>query len=131
MAEAFLRALLGSRYDVFSAGSNPSGYVHPLAISVMREVGVDISTYTSKNLTEFLGRGIGTVVTVCGNVDQICPAFPGQLHRYHWAFDDPAHAQGTEAEIAGVFRTVRDQINMVFTAYALGLIENQVSPNGG
>jgi arsenate reductase len=130
MAEAFLRSALGGRYEVFSAGSRTSGYVHPMAVSVLREIGVDISAHFSKPLTEYLGREISTVITVCGHADQVCPAFPGQLRRYHWAFDDPAHAEGSEADVAAVFRLVRDQIKMVFTAYAAGLIENQDAPKG-
>lgn len=130
MAEAFLRVLLGERYEVLSAGSEPSGYVHSLATAVMHEVGIDLSSHVSKNLTQFLGREIGTVITVCGHADQVCPAFPGQLRRYHWAFDDPSRATGSEAEMAIVFRSVRDQIRQVFVAYAAGLLEGRAPPKG-
>ena len=69
----------------------------------MKEIGIDISGHTSKHMNEFLNRKIDTVITVCGNADQACPMFPGQVNRYHWGFDDPAHATGTEEEIlAGI-----------------------------
>ena len=71
-------------------------------------------------MNEFLDREVETVITVCGNADQACPMFPGQSNRHHWGFEDPAHATGTEAEQLEVFRKVRDQIAMVFQAYADG-----------
>jgi arsenate reductase len=108
---------------VHSAGSKPAGYVHPKAIQVMKEIGIDISSHESKHMNEFLNRKIDTVITVCGNADQACPMFPGQVNRYHWGFDDPAHAVGTEAEILDTFRRVRDQIKLVFEAYAAGYRE--------
>ena len=121
MAEGILRATAGDTIDVHSAGSNPAGYVHPQAIATMAEIGIDISAHTSKHMNDFLGRTIDTVITVCGNADQACPMFPGQMHRYHWGFDDPAHVTGTEEEIQSAFRRVRDQIQLVFNAYAAGL----------
>jgi arsenate reductase (thioredoxin) len=71
----------------------------------------------------FLDRKLDTVITVCGNADQACPMFPGQVNRYHWGFDDPVHAKGIEEEIDAEFRRVRDQIKLVFEAYAAGLRE--------
>lgn len=127
MAEAVLRAAAGDLVDVHSAGSKPAGYVHPKAIQVMREIGLDLSGHTSKHMNDFLTQQIATVITVCGNADQACPVFPGQVHRHHWGFDDPAHAQGTEAEILAEFRRVRDQIKLVFEAYAAGLREAPVA----
>ncbi|MEI7940831.1 MAG: arsenate reductase ArsC, partial [Verrucomicrobiota bacterium] len=94
--------------------------VHPLAIRVMKEIGIDISGHRSKHLSEFLQQPVETVITVCGNADQACPMFPGQVNRYHWGFDDPAHATGTEEEKLAVFRRVRDEIKLVFAAYAAG-----------
>jgi arsenate reductase len=120
MAEAVLQAAAKGHFHVASAGSKPAGYVHPLAIKVMREVGIDISATRSKHLSEFLDRPVETVITVCGNADQACPIFPGQLNRYHWGFDDPAHALGTEDEKLAAFRQIRDQIRQVFEAYAAG-----------
>ena len=121
MAEGILRAAAGDIITVHSAGSNPAGYVHPQAIAALAEIGIDISAHTSKHMNDFLKRNIDTVITVCGKADQACPMFPGQVHRYHWGFDDPAHATGTEEEIQKAFRRVRDQIQLVFTAYAAGL----------
>ena len=124
MAEGILRAAAGEVVEVHSAGSNPAGYVHPKAIAALAEIGLDISGHTSKHMNEFLDRDIDTVITVCGNADQACPVFPGQVHRHHWPFDDPAHAEGTEEEVMAEFRRVRDEIRRVFEAYARGLREN-------
>jgi arsenate reductase len=121
MAEGFLRAAAGDVVDVQSAGSKPAGYVHPLAIKVMAEAGVDISGHRSKHMNDYLTGNVRTVITVCGNADQACPMYPGQVSRYHWGFDDPAHAKGTEAEILTEFRRVRDEIKRVFAAYGAGL----------
>jgi arsenate reductase len=120
LAEGILGKALGDGFDVQSAGSKPAGSVHPLAVQVMKEIGIDISCHRSKHMNEFLQQPVETVITVCGNADQACPMFPGQLNRYHWGFDDPAHATGTEEEKLGVFRRVRDEIKMVFEAYAAG-----------
>jgi arsenate reductase len=125
LAEGILRHAASDLFDVHSAGSKPAGYVHPKAITVMAEIGIDISGHTSKHMNEFLDRKIDTVITVCGNADQACPMFPGQVNRYHWGFDDPAHATGTEEEILAVFRRVRDQIKLVFGAYAAGYREQK------
>lgn len=120
LAEGILRAAAGDLLDVQSAGSKPAGYVHPLAIQVMKEIGIDISAHRSKHMNDFLQQPVETVVTVCGNADQACPIFPGQLNRHHWGFYDPAHATGTDEEKLAVFRRVRDEIKMVFEAYAAG-----------
>lgn len=123
LAEGILRAAAHGVVRVASAGSKPAGYVHPLAIAAMTEIGIDISHHRSKHLDEFLGEKVETVITVCGNADQACPMFPGQVNRYHWGFDDPAHAEGTEAEKMAVFRRVRDEIRRVFEAYAAGRLD--------
>lgn len=136
MAEGILRKFAGNILDVQSAGSKPAGYVHPTAIKVMAEIGIDVSKHHSKHLNEFLAKNVETVITVCGNADQACPMFPGQANRYHWGFFDPAKAEGTEDEILTVFRRVRDEIVTVFGAYAagrndqfkLGHASNQDSP---
>jgi arsenate reductase len=123
MAEGILRAAVGEVVEVHSAGSNPAGYVHPKAIAALAEIGLDISGHTSKHLNEFLDRDIDTVITVCGNADQACPVFAGQVHRHHWPFDDPAHAEGTEEEVMEEFRRVRDEIKRVFEEYGRELRE--------
>ena len=124
LAEGILRAASQGRFRVASAGSKPAGYVHPLAIQVMKEIGLDISGHHSKHLNEFLNQPVETVITVCGNADQACPMFPGQLNRHHWGFDDPAHAVGSDEEKLVVFRRVRDEIRRVFEAYASGRIDS-------
>ena len=123
LAEGLLREALGSQFRVASAGSKPAGYVHPLGIRAMAEIGIDISHHRSKHLDEFLTDEVETVITVCGNADQACPVFPGQVNRHHWPFDDPAHATGTEDEQMAVFRRVRDEIAQVFRAYAAGRLD--------
>jgi len=120
LAEGILRAAAGDLLNAQSAGSKPAGYVHPLAIQVMKEIGIDISGHRSKHLDEFLKQPVETVITVCGNADQACPMFPGQVNRYHWGIDDPVHATGTEAEKLAVFRRARDEVKRVFEAYAAG-----------
>jgi arsenate reductase len=123
MAEGILRQQLNGWCEVASAGSKPAGYVHPLAIDVMAEIGIDISGHHSKHLDEFKNRNVATVITVCGNADEACPVFPGQVKRYHWGFFDPAHAAGSETEKRVVFQKIRDEIRLVFSAYAAGLRE--------
>lgn len=120
MAEGLLRHAAGNLFDVQSAGSKPTGYVHPKAIRVMQEIGIDISRHRSKSFHEFLDQGVETVITVCGNADQACPMFPGQVRRHHWGFDDPAQAPDSEEEQLEVFRRVRDEMAKVFGAYAAG-----------
>ena len=118
LAEGILEAAVGESVEVASAGSDPAGYVHPMAGEVMKEIEIDISAHTSKHLDEFLQREVHTVITVCGNADQACPIFPGQAEKHHWPFDDPAKATGSEEEIRAVFRRVRDEIRAKFEAYA-------------
>ena len=118
LAEGILRAAAGDILDVQSAGSKPAGYVHPLAVKAMAEIGIDISGHRSKHMNDFLAQPVQTVITVCGKADQACPVFPGQVKRHHWPFDDPAHAVGTEAEQLEVFRRVRDEIKTKFENYA-------------
>jgi arsenate reductase len=130
LAEGILRNALGPDFTVASAGSKPAGFVHPLAIKALAEINIDISSHHSKHLNEFLNDNVETVITVCGNADQACPIFPGQLNRHHWGFDDPAHASGSEAEQVLVFQRVRDEIRRVFEAYAAGRLDQlkAVSP---
>jgi arsenate reductase len=130
MAEGILQSAAGGLLNVQSAGSKPAGYVHPLAIRALAEIGIDISGHHSKHMDEFLSRQVETVITVCGNADQACPMFPGQLNRHHWGFDDPAHATGTEEEQMAVFRRVRDEIKGVFEAYSAGRRDGLPQPVG-
>lgn len=117
MAEAFWATIGKGRWDVKSAGSKPSGYVHPLAVIAMREVGIDISKYRSKSLEEFKGEEFDLVVTVCDNANESCPVFPGEKKRYHWPFDDPADATGSDEDKMLVFRRVRNEIRVKIEGY--------------
>ena len=109
MAEGFLRALAGNRFEVASAGTEATR-VHPLAIRAMGEVGIDLIGHTSKPIDAFLGRPWNYVITVCDTANQRCPIFPGHTRRLHWRFDDPSLATGTEQDRLETFRRVRDQI---------------------
>ena len=119
IAEGILKEVAGDVLNVQSAGSDPAGFVHPLAVSVLADIGIDISGNSSKHMNEFLSSEVETVITVCDNADQACPSFPGQANRHHWPFPDPAKAEGTEEEIRKIFEKVRDDIRRVFTDYGL------------
>lgn len=106
MAEGFARA---AGIEAYSAGTEPAGYVHPLAMQVMAEKGIDISAQTSKELDLNLAKAMDAVITVCGEADETCPAIP-HVNRLHWLIPDPAKATGTQEEILSVFRAVRDDI---------------------
>ena len=93
---------------------------------IKNEIGIDISGNTSKHMNLFLEQDVETVITVCGNADQACPTYPGQVRRYHWPFFDPAKAEGSEEEIREKFRVVRDEIQRVFSAYGLGRLDSAV-----
>ncbi len=118
LAEGILRVAVKDEVEVASAGSVPAGFVHPVAVEVMAEIGIDISGHTSKHLNEFLERDVHTVITVCGNAEQACPVFPAQQEKHHWPFEDPARTEGSEKEVRMVFRRVRDEIREKFEAYA-------------
>ena len=123
MAEAILRAAAGDLFEVFSAGSKPKGAVHPLALQAIEELGISTEGHTSDHLDLYLDKGINTVITVCGNADQVCPTFPGRVNRYHWGFEDPPHAQREGESEIDAFRRIRDEIKLVFEAYAFGYRE--------
>ncbi len=111
MAEGFLRARAGDRFEVASAGTVGTR-VNPRAIAVMAESGIDISGHRSKPVSEFQAQAFDYVVTVCEDTgDQSCPVFQGQsVRQLCWPFEDPAGAGGDESEILETFRRVRDQI---------------------
>ena len=100
-----------------SAGSKPSGYVHPLALKAIEEIGLSAEGLTSKSVEPFLDQQIDLAVTVCNNAKEACPALPGVQQTLHWPFDDPADATGTEAEQMEVFRRVRDEIKTKISEY--------------
>jgi arsenate reductase (thioredoxin) len=109
MAEGLLRHLGGDRFEVFSAGTEATR-VRPLAIQVMAELGIDISGQHSKTLDRYLNEPFDEVITVCDTAAEVCPVFPGAVHRRHWSFEDPSKAIGSEAEQLAVYRRVRDEI---------------------
>jgi arsenate reductase (thioredoxin) len=113
MAEGLLRHDAGDRFDVESAGTKPS-QVRPEAIAVMKEIGIDISSYRSKHVDEFTVQSFDYVLTVCDNASENCPIFPGHAVRLHHSFDDPAALQGSESERLAIFRRVRDEIRKYF-----------------
>ena len=109
MAEGLLKKLAGGKFEVHSAGVEPTS-VHLLAKKVMKEIGIDISGQQSKSVDEFLGKEFDYVITVCDNARQTCPFFPGNHELLHWNIEDPAATQGSEEERLMVFRKFRDQI---------------------
>jgi len=125
MAEGLLRHDAGDRFEVFSAGVEPS-QVRPPAIEAMREVGIDISGQRSKSVDEFLGEEFDYVITVCDNANERCPVFPGKTRRIHWSFEDPAAATGDEKAQFDVFRRVRDQIRQRLSEWTSELREAAV-----
>jgi len=109
MAEGIMNALYGYKFQAFSAGTNPSK-VNPLAIEVLKEIGIDISHHRSKSIDEFRGETFDYVVTVCDNAKENCPYFPGGKKYVHRGFMDPASVEGTYEEKLSAFRKVRDEI---------------------
>lgn len=126
MAEGFLRALAGDRFEVASAGTEAMR-VHPLAIRVMAEVGIDLTGHTSKTLDQFLGQPWDYVITVCDSARARCPLFPARTTRLDWSLDDPAGATGTDPERLETFRRVRDEIRARLQAWLAG----QKTPSDG
>lgn len=109
MAEGLLRELGGGRYEVFSAGTVATK-VRPEAITVMREIGIDISRQTSKTLEQFLGESFDEVITVCDDANDACPFFPGAKGRRHWSIDDPSKVEGSEVVRLAAFRAAREEL---------------------
>ena len=106
MGEALLRYLAGDRYDVFSAGTAPKG-LHPRTVEIMKQIGIDVSQQTSKDVQEFQSEKFDFVITVCDRAKQKCPIFPG-AESIHWSFEDPAEVDPEQQE--ETFRKVRDEI---------------------
>ncbi|MEA2020980.1 MAG: arsenate reductase ArsC [Candidatus Caldatribacteriota bacterium] len=111
MAEGFARNMLLESVKIFSAGTDPNE-IHPIAIKVMQEVGIDISEQKSKNLWEIPVDKISIVVTLCGDAAERCPVFPGEVKKINWILKDPVKATGNEEEIINEFRKVRDKIKI-------------------
>lgn len=117
MAEALWEQLGEGAWESESAGSKPSGYVHPLAIRAMRELDLDISSQASKSLAPFQDQAFDLVITVCDNAKESCPVFPGAAETLHWPFNDPADATGSDDKKMIVFRRVRDEISEKIRSY--------------
>ena len=117
MAAGFLKSF-DSRLDVYSAGTSPAPRIHPLAVRVMQEAGIDISRGTPKSVNQFVSQSFDYVITVCDDADKNCPNFTGKVgKRVHIGFIDPAAATGAEDEVLAVFRRVRDEIKAKFSDY--------------
>jgi len=108
MAEGLVNHFRGGLWEAFSAGTEPSGYVHPLAIKAMAELDIDISDHRSKSVDEFRDMAFDVVITVCDHAAENCPLWLGSGNVHHIGFPDPADATGSEEERMAVFRRVRD-----------------------
>ena len=117
MAEAWWSHLGHGTWEAVSAGSKPAGYVHPMAVRVMQESGIDISGFESKSASLFADQPFDLVVTVCDNAREACPVFPGAKETLHWPFDDPFHSPGQGDEQLPEFRRVRDEIRTKIQNY--------------
>jgi arsenate reductase len=117
MAEGLVDHFLGDRWEAFSAGTEPSGYVHPLAVKAMAELGIDISDQRSKSVDEFRDTTFDVVITVCDNAAENCPLWLGSGNVHHIGFPDPADATGREEERMDVFREVRDGLRREVLGY--------------
>jgi arsenate reductase len=110
MAEGVVNHFLGDRWEAFSAGTHPTGYVHPLAVQAMAELGIDISGQRSKSVEEFRGQHFDVVITLCDSAAQECPVWLGPGRAVHMGFPDPAQADGVMVDRMDAFRQVRDSI---------------------
>jgi arsenate reductase len=110
MAEGIVNHFLSDTWHASSAGIKPIGYVHPLAIQVMNELGIDIANNHSKSVEEYRNKNFDLVITVCDGAAKNCPVWLGRGHLIHIGFDDPAYAEGSEQKRLKVFRRVRDEI---------------------
>jgi arsenate reductase len=113
MAEGLLRHMAGDKYTVYSAGTHPGG-VNPFAIKAMAELGINITSHTSKSAQQFVSEPFDYVITVCDSAKENCPVFLSPGRQLHWSFADPASATGTDEEIMATFRIVRDLIQQKF-----------------
>jgi len=121
MAEGFLRSFK-PEIEVLSAGTAPSDQVHPKAVEVMQELDIDLSDHYPRKVDEFLNDAFDYVITVCGHAKENCPVFPGLVKQHlHIGFEDPAEARGTEEEILGEFRRIRDEIREQMQAFLQSL----------
>ncbi len=128
MAEAFLKAM-DPALEVYSAGTAPGQRVHPMAVAVMREKGIDLGSAYPKPVERFIRTAFDYVITVCDGARETCPVFTGKVkHRLHMGFDDPAEATGSPDEIKAVFIRVRDEIERDFKKFYEKRIQNKTKP---
>jgi arsenate reductase len=125
MAEGLVKHDLGNRVQAFSAGLIPSR-VHPKAIQVMQEIGIDISLHRSKHLKEFKEQSFDYVITLCDEAQEACPVFPGAAQQHHFGFMDPVMLSGPEDQVLAVFRKVRDDIRKKVIPW----LKNRLSGSG-
>jgi arsenate reductase len=126
MAEEFLKSF-NAKLEVYSAGTGPSDQVHPKAVQVMDEIGIDLSKNYPKNVDLFISQSFDYVITVCDNARETCPIFTGEVsQQLHIGFEDPAEASGSEKEILKVFRKVRDEIKKDFMSFYEKNIQNNL-----
>ena len=105
-----MRQIGKGRVEVYSAGSNPKGGVHPMAVQVMKQMGIDLTQHTSNHIDEYIGQDFDCVLTVCDSAKEACPTFPGAARVLHHSFEDPDHPNDSSEEPIAVFRRVRSQI---------------------
>jgi len=117
MAEGVLRHCAGEKIEVVSAGSRPAK-LNPVAVKVMEEIGIDIASHRSKHMDEFRGQRFDLVITVCDDVRETCPVFPGGLKQLHWSFPDPPHNERVTEKVIEEFRHIRDMIYLKFKHFA-------------
>ena len=110
IAEGLMRHLASDRFEAHSAGSRPTK-VHPSAITVMKEIGIDISSHTSDSISLFIDKSMDIVVTVCDNANKVCPVFAGKVERIHWSVKDPFKNWDSTTENLVDFRKARDELN--------------------
>ena len=120
MAEGLAREIGKGMVEAHSAGLMPAG-VHPRAIAVMREIGIDISVQRSKAIDEALLRRMDVIITLCGNAEEACPLTPPEMKRLHWPVRDPVGTVGPEEVIMGEFRRARDEIRNKIEDFVAGL----------
>lgn len=126
MAEGLINHFMGDTWQAYSAGTQPSGYVHPLAIEAMAELGIDILEGRSKSTEEFRDVAFDLIVTVCDDAAENCPLWLGEGRQVHIGFVDPAEATGTREEKMAVFRQVRDEIRQQVLGYLEDLEDEQL-----
>ena len=126
MAHGFLQSF-DNRLDVYSAGTKPAEKVNPMAVKVMGEMGIDLSTHSPKSVNLYTGQEWDYVITVCGGANESCPMFMGKVkNRLHIGFDDPSEATGTSEFINREFHRVRDEIKARFYEFYLNELRSQL-----